>query len=439
LKNYLNSATISTQLNQLFRGLSGVITLILIPLFLTSKQQGYWFTMSSLAALAMLAELGFFQITLQFAAHEFAYLEFDNGRIVGSEEHQKRLAGLLVFCIKWTMFVAVIAFPIMWLIGFLFLSQSKSGVLWGVPWATCVVGGAITFFTGALLSFLEGCNLVAAIQRLRLLIIIATLAVTWACLFLGFGLHALSLSMVSGGVAGVYLLWRKHGHLFRGMAHLSHDAKYSWGPQVLSLLWRYALSWGAGYFIFQIYSPLTFQFKGPAEAGRVGLSVTLWMGVFAVSNSWIYAATPRLNMLVSKKDWSALDSLFRRNLVFSSGTFLLGTATILLSFWLLRGHLPAADRFLDRFTDLLPMAFLAVIWFLQLIVNGLATYLRAHKKEPLVLPSLLSAVYVTATTIMCAKYLPQTYFFLGWLSSSVWGLPWIVHIFKKSRREWRTS
>ena len=91
MKKYLHNGVIFTQANQLWRGLSGIFTLVLIPLFLTKEQQGYWFTMTSLAALAVLADLGFFQVTLQFAAHEFAYLGFDNGRVIGSEDHKERL------------------------------------------------------------------------------------------------------------------------------------------------------------------------------------------------------------------------------------------------------------------------------------------------------------------------------------------------------------
>ena len=113
MKKYLNNSVIFTQFNQLFRGLSGIFTLILIPLFLTKKQQGYWFTMASLAALAMPAGLSFFQVTLQFAAHKFAYLKFDNNDIVGSEDHKKRLASLA---------------PQYFFLGWL------SGCLWGVPW-----------------------------------------------------------------------------------------------------------------------------------------------------------------------------------------------------------------------------------------------------------------------------------------------------------------
>ena len=435
MKKYLHNGVIFTQANQLWRGLSGIFTLILIPLFLTKEQQGYWFTMTSLAALAVLADLGFFQVTLQFAAHQFAYLNFENGRVIGSEEHQERLKSLFAFSCRWAVLVASVAFPIILLVGFLFLSQQNDRIALGIPWLVYVAGGALTFLTSALLYFLEGCNLVAAIQRLRLFITTVTMAVMWLGLIFHFGLYALALSMLAGAVYGAIAVWRGYGPLFVGFLSARRKAHHDWRRQIFGLLWRYALSWCSGYFIFQVYAPLAFQFYGPVEAGRVGLSVMLWMGVFAVSNAWVYAVTPRLNMLVSKRDWAGLGALFWRNLILSAATFLVCGLAVFTFMLLLRGR----HALMDRLSDPLSMLFLAIAWFLQIVVNGLATYLRAHKKEPLVLPSVLSAVYVAVTTLLCAKYLAPRYFFLGWLSGCVWGVPWVAWIFVKKKREWQAT
>ncbi|MCG6533929.1 MAG: hypothetical protein L7F78_04415, partial [Syntrophales bacterium LBB04] len=199
-----------TQANQIWKAVSGLVTLLLIPFFLTQQEQGYWFTMMSLASLSILADLGFFQVTLQFAAHEFAYLKFDINDIVGSEDHRKRLSSLFIFCTKWTLLVSSIAFPIILLIGFLFLSQKQTAISWGLPWIVYVVGGAVTFLGSALLYFLEGCNLVAVIQRLRLFITAFTMVLMWLGLILHFGLHSLSLSMLIGALYGIYAVWRRY-------------------------------------------------------------------------------------------------------------------------------------------------------------------------------------------------------------------------------------
>ena len=52
------------------------LILLSIPFFLTPEVQGFWYTFISLAALSVLADLGFSNIILQFSAHEFAFLRF---------------------------------------------------------------------------------------------------------------------------------------------------------------------------------------------------------------------------------------------------------------------------------------------------------------------------------------------------------------------------
>ena len=232
MKNYLNSAVAFTQLNQLFRGLSGILTLILIPLFLTKEQQGYWFTMTSLAALAMLAELGFFQVVLQFAAHEFAYLRFDHNDIVGSEEHEKRLASLFCFLCQMGVVRCRGGLP----------GHPPRGVPLPVPTKDRhPLGHSLDRLRGGrrrhllherspLLS--GGLQPGRAIQRLRLSITALTMVFMWLGLVFRFGLHALSLSMLAGRSTASTRSGAATGALFVTFLSESGAAAYSWRRQI---------------------------------------------------------------------------------------------------------------------------------------------------------------------------------------------------------------
>jgi hypothetical protein len=407
---------------------------VLIPLFLTKETQGYWFTIMSLAALVMLADLGFSTIITQFAAHEFAFLRFDGNEITGSEQHLNRLATFFVFSAKWALGILLIAFPIISIIGYLFLSQKNGAVKWVLPWLVYMLGAGLTFFNNSLLCFFEGCNLVGPIQRIRMIISIITFFIMWLGLVFHLFLHALSISLLLSALTGLYIIWRGFGRHIRTFWDISKRYAYSWKEKFIKLQWRYAISWASGYFIFQMYTPIMFHFYGPVEAGKVGLSITLWMAVFSISNSWIYAIVPRLNIHISKKRWKELDVLFYKHLLFASITFLLGALTVYVVMSIFRGRLEILNRLADNTT----LLFLGSAWFLQIIVNALAVYLRSHKKEPLVIPSFVSAIYIVIGTIVCAKYLPAEYFFLGYLSSYVWGLPWVLYIFIKNKKEWHS-
>jgi len=77
---------------------------------------------------------------------------------------------------------------------------------------------------------------------------------------------------------------------------------------------------------------------------------------------------------------------------------------------------------------------ITLAWFFQIIIGSFATYMRAHKEEPLVLLSFASGIYISAVTWFIALYhLPFEYFFLGFLSSYIWTIPWILIIFKRER------
>src|SRR5262245_11492499 len=72
--------------------LGSTITVLLILRFLTPVQQGYYYTLLSLASLQIVFELGFSFVVLQMAAHESVHLTLHaDGRIEGDPVAQGRL------------------------------------------------------------------------------------------------------------------------------------------------------------------------------------------------------------------------------------------------------------------------------------------------------------------------------------------------------------
>jgi len=433
LKKRISKDLISTAINQLWRLVSGPLMLIFIPIFLTPETQGYWYSFISLSALSIFADLGFSNIVLQFAAHEFAYLSFnDELNVQGDELHMKKLASFLVFTIKWAILMIVIVFPIILIVGISMFNGKHLNVNWMIPWIIYLVGSAISFFNGTLLAFIQGCNLVSVSQKIQFFVGIVNTCVVLVCLFFKFNLYALAFgSIISASLIFIFFFTTFKKFLIH-LIKISKTFKYSWKKEFFRLLWKYSISFASGYFIFQIYTPFMFQFRGPVQAGRVGISISIWSAIFSISTVWIIAITPKLNMLIAKKEWKKLDQLFFKNLILSVGTFLLGTICAFVILTYFKGKIKIIDRFLPIF----PMLCLSMGWTLQTLIDTLAIYLRAHKQEPLVLVSAVSAIYIVITTFLCAKYLPSDYFFLGFLSSYIWQLPWVLIIFYKKRKEW---
>jgi hypothetical protein len=115
----------------------------------------------------------------------------------------------------------------------------------------------------------------------------------------------------------------------------------------------------------------------------------------------------------------------------SVGTMFLGGSIFFVIYAVFRGQLELFDRLLD----LSGLVILFFCWMMQLIVNNLAVYLRAHKKEPLMMISFISAVYVALTTGACAIFLKSDFIFLGFLTSYIFGLPIVYRIYRKQKED----
>ncbi|MBN1532973.1 MAG: hypothetical protein JXA20_09945 [Spirochaetes bacterium] len=437
LRNLITRDVFYTGINQMWRVISGPLTLLLIPLYITSEVQGYWFTFISLSALTVFADLGFTNIVMMFSAHEFAHLHFrDKYRLEGDEAYLQRLSSLLMFVLKWTATVVVLVFPIIFAVGYLLFSDKNDGVEWMLPWILFLMGSAISFFAYVILSFIQGCSLVAASQRIMLYNSIMATVVMLSMLLGGRGLYALAFSSIAGAAVLITVIGLKFGGMLMQLLRVHQTTRTAWAGDFLRLLWRYAISWSSGYLIFQIYTPLMFQYHGAVEAGRVGISIAMWSALHNISNTWVISNVPKFNISVAKKQWHDLDTKARSSIIYSVATYLAGVASVTLLVLCLYGRIPHFDRIVGRFLNLIPMAMLASAWFLQIIINGLAVYLRAHKEEPYVIPSVVSGIYIAATTFLCARYLPAEYLFLGFLSSYIWGLPWCAKIFRDKRILW---
>jgi O-antigen/teichoic acid export membrane protein len=425
-----------TLLNQLWRLISGPVTMLLIPLFLSPEQQGYWYLFGSLSALSIFADLGFSNIILQFSAHEFAYLHFlDNGLLAGDETNLKKLGSFFRFVTKWISTICAIVFPVIYIIGIVFFLRDNVLAVYLLPWTLYAVGSLINFFNNSILSFIEGLNKIELIQRIRFVVAIVNTTIIVVVLVSGGNIYALAFGMLLSTSSIFISIFGAFRKILRQLLDNSKDFVYSWKKEIIPLFVKYALSFSSGYFIFQIYTPLMHYFHGPVYSGKVGITLALVMAVFNMSNIWIYTITPRMNMLISQKSWDNLDSLFKKRLWLSLGTYLLISIGLFL-FLILFGKLWIIPKIIVRFLPITSLLILLLCYLLQLVINSWALYLRGHKQEPYMVPSLLSAVWIAVTTYLVGKFMPPAWFFLGFFAGYIWGTPVDYIIYKKCRIKW---
>jgi hypothetical protein len=420
----------NTALHQFWRLISGPFIIFLVPVYLSSEEQGYWYLIISVGAIAAFADFGFSTILMQFSAHEFAFLKFNtNNEIEGVQESKSKLSSLFIFACKWTGIVTAVMLPVTYAIGFLLLGNSNTEVDWKLPWLLYNIGAFISFGNSIVLSFFEGCDSVKQIQGKRLKISIVSTGIIIFCLLFNYGLLALSIGLLVSSIYGAYILYRRYSKNIHDFYVLNSEYYYNWGPEIFVLLRRYIISWSSGYIIFQLFTPIMFHFHGAIEAGKLGMSIAIFTAIFSVSNIWTTSIIPKINISIAKSEFLSLNKIFNRHFTFTIITYLFGSLTFYFVYFTFRQEF----EFFERLLGIKSLFLLNLGWFAQLIVHNLSIYLRSHKEEPLLLPSILSAGYVCCSTYLAGRYLSIDFFLIGFVTLFLWLLPWVILIFRRKK------
>jgi len=387
---------------------AGLLTIFLVAHFLTQEMQGYYYTFNSLIALQIFAELGLNFALIQFASHEMAELTWQaDGTVSGSLTAKRRLQSLLKFAYTWFGVAALLMVVLLMPAGLYFFGvdsitefqQSKIAI----PWLCLVFITAINLFIIASLAVLEGCGRVSIIASLRLFQSVFSVTAVAITLILGgelFALVANSLTMLLIGLSFLIIRFR---HFFYDLLikQSSDLSGMSWKHEIWPFQWRIAVSWMSGYFIFQIFNPLLFKTQGPIAAGQMGMSLQIIMAMNGVAMVWITTKVPLFGQLIAKKQFGQLNALFKSSLIQSSIFLLISVSCVLAGVY---GLNYISSQYAIRLLPVTLFSILCVVCLINHIVFAEASYLRAFKKEPFMILSVLGGI---ATSGLAFLWIPN--------------------------------
>lgn len=89
-----------------------------------------------------------------------------------------------------------------------------------------------------------------------------------------------------------------------------------------------------------------------------------------------------------------------------------------------------------RFLPLLPTEIFILTQIISVITVPFSTYLRVHKKEPLLFVSVIGGILIGASTLILGKYYSATGMALGYLSVNLILVPVAFIIWHRCRIEW---
>lgn len=375
--------------------LAGPITLLLIAQFFTPEEQGFYYTFASLLAMQSIIELGFSVVIINVASHEWAHLSLsEDGRIVGELHALSRLINLGRFAFKWYAFGSLIFMIGVGIAGFVFLSQSEySSVQWEAPWFALVALTGFLLWGTPLTSILEGCNQVETINKFRLSQAVMGSIAFWLTLGLGGGLWAAVVSAGANLLRDLYLILVEYRKFFTSFLRVRSGTGLNWRNEVLPMQWRLAVAGLVHYIAFYLFSPVMFHYHGVVVAGQMGMTWQVVSGLQMASMAWIQPNVPRFGILVARRDYAELDRVWLRTTLVS--LIFLGCLAVVawgLVYTLNVFHLPLAQRLLAP----LPTGLLLLGGILFHVSQCESIYLRAHKREVLMLLSVTSSLLIGA-------------------------------------------
>jgi hypothetical protein len=363
--------------------LGNVGTVLLMTRFLSPVEQGYYFTLISLAALQVIFELGFSFVVMQLAAHERAsLLILADGRVAGDAAAHGRLASILRLAVRWYGRAGIAAGALLLPLGIIFFSRNQpsgSHVRWLLPWLAAVLACVCLFLQVPLCAFLEGCGEVRQVARLRLCQCVAVTAVCWSCMLTGHGLFAPGMTMAGSAVVGSGFLWRRRRFLLGLWAFPAGPHVVSWRHEIWPFQWKIAISWLCAYFAVQMFTPMLFHYRNPVEAGQMGMSISVVGYLSAIALAWMTTKAPSFGQLAARREFAQLDNLFFRTLRQASSLLGLMAAGCIAAVVLLERLWP---RLGARLVPPRVFALLLLGTVGGALVQAMAIYLRSFKREP---------------------------------------------------------
>ncbi|MGV8120912.1 MAG: hypothetical protein AB2L14_14225 [Candidatus Xenobiia bacterium LiM19] len=380
-------------------------------------------------------ELGFSMVIIQFASHEWSLLEMDEqGNVTGKPEAMSRLASLGKFSILWFGISGLIFTIILATAGTLFFSLTPhASVDWKSPWLLLSFAAGLNLFMVPVFSFLIGCNQVGAVNHFRFYQTILVYAVIWTSIIMGGELWTLSLSMSSSLLTSAVFFWWRYGRFFRSLYASRFGPSMNWFSEVWPMQWRLAITMLCGTFSSNLPVLALFHLQGPKVAGQMGMTQSLLLVLAEISISWVFTKTPLFGMLIAKKDYETLDHTFITAAKFSAIAFAVGALLIMGAVFLLNTFgIPMAQR-------LLPPNLVILFLFstlLTTIATMLGHYMRAHKKEPYMIISVLIGLSSSIVVLLMGKWFSVTGIAWGLFTLNCIFIIPILMVFLHYRSEW---
>ena len=388
LREGADPAVATTLLLRISTSVVPFVSVLIVVRFLSLEQQGFWYLFTSLLAMAGNAELGFGQILSRLCAIEWGR------KAQGHEDSGVRLQNLFKVALVFGLLFGVLAAVATGAAGYYWISSrpavAASHVDWKLTWWLSSIAGPLLIALSMVNSYFEGCQLVATVNVRRFVMSWAGLVGSAGVFVLGGNLLGFAGSRLLPFAIGAAMIGYQHRALIASLGDWWNARRLvSWGGDIWPLQWRYALSWSSGILINTLYVPVVFNYLGPADGGRFGLSMSILNFIFMTTTMLAGAKSPKLAMLFGQRKFAEMLQELRNMSLLTLLGFA-GLAAGLLAVVAVLGS--AGSHFAGRLLplDLLAIGLVGVLGNAAFTLSS--TFARSLRSEPFVVLSIVQGL-----------------------------------------------
>lgn len=426
MRAFIRSSLFTIVAQRSWQAFSGVITTILVTLYLTPVELGWYYSFLSVGAIYTVFDLGLSTVIIQKAA--YFSLKSHSG------EENPVFADFSRSVKKYYLLIGIVFFVVALPGGYIYFSAADdTGIYWIVPWGILVFSLGITLFALPYLSIAEGTGHIQTVYSIKLVQNFLGACLIWSFVYQGGATWAAT--CMASAAAAIQLGWIFLTGQLKPVRHgfTSIKASFSWYHEIWPLQWRVGISALSGYLMTQIATPLLFITFSASEAGKMGLSLAIVNMIGLIAFSGVTKAAPLYPKLIHNAQWALMDLTLKRSLIFMCVLFTSGGGAILVIVFALQWS-SYSDHFLSVGT--LTLLFIAI--FINLVHGALASNLRAYGTEPLLSISIVSAAMI----VILSVFISETYGARGIVYSMffvqlLFVLPTSIFVWKNTNKKLR--
>ena len=376
-KSFFKEDILSSISSNLVKIIRGPLLAVIIILYLTTDEQGYWYTFQSLIVFAIVGDFGISRLII--VVFPEYHVKIKTAKNFG--ESKKYLSDysaiLFIYLFIYIVIIVVAAFLLILFIEYFYTDWSNSYLN---SWFYCAIAASINLLSSFTSAALYGSDLVSKKNYFEQIFGIIFTVSASILLFLNFKIDSLAISIFIGFfISHLYLLFSYYIYLKKLYKLFNFKKGFRFLLLTKKLQLNFFTSTILSLYISSSLVPFVMKIFDPNLAGKVGLSIFLINSIVTFSLILNYIEYPKIIKLINLKKYLNVRNKCIKLL------FLINCFFLLLSFIILTLIFLSPEPIGQYFDRLLPFTDLLLIFITQGIlmnIGFIAGVVRGFKVEP---------------------------------------------------------